>query len=229
MKEKVSAIKNGLDPFYNSFLEYLPFDNSRLFFHKRAIELASPNLSTRHLRYVYECIIQYIKSQYINSNIQIEDFSIFYQSVQKEKNLIQRISNKKIDSFDDWYLLESLFSNIKITINETYLVIQARILSQILPNLCPPIDISHGKHFFLKKTFEEKDIYNQVKEYTKLITEFYAPLAKEKLVQHFFNKYKKTTTWNTSYPRFLNHLVIGCVIYNKKDPEEHRPLIEAVI
>lgn len=228
MRSKIYATIRNLDPIYNTFLEYLPYDRSRLFLHKRTIELASSNLSIRHIRYIYECLIKMISNQCPDQISELYSFDTFHRSIIEAKDDINSIRNETLQTFSKWELLERIFDTIQLVKSGQKLICHAHVLSHLIPQLCPPLHYPSCKSFF---NFDKESLLDNAesKFYSYLIASFFQPISQNEQVINFFMKYQATSNWNTSYPKFINHLVIGSVILQKRKPEEFRPLIEAVV
>jgi hypothetical protein len=157
---RVNELIARFDDYVTHFNEIKKFSGPSLYFHHKTsvmYKTALPSELIRNelfLEYIYATLASWGMHRMGEGNTKLTDFDIFKNSIQSERENIEKLQIYEIDSIPivhETQIISSIYqiiSRLKVGIAETKIVAGSKTLHHILPNLVPPIDGEYTMKFF---------------------------------------------------------------------------------
>ncbi len=217
--------------YYNQSLEVLnEFGGPSIYFHVQCIkEQHTSFLSSRHIELIYATLTSWGMHRMGNpqtTKTKLHEFKEFKASIICSKDVLQELAEIEYTDIDENdYLaliqgLKGVYSKLMVSISNATIVGHSKTLAHILPNLIPPIDRQYTIRFFTRDKSEflnKNGKYRLVQVPNGLDAQFdlFAEIC-QKMKKLFEQADRKMftldpDTFNTSYPKIMDNLIMAFV------------------
>jgi len=160
MESRVNKLIINFDKCVKHFNDLHKFSGPSLYFHEKTIKMHEKEVATNLIRdeifldYLYATLASWGMHRMGPGNTKLSEYKIYQNSIVSAKENIEKLQKLEIDSIPDEKLSQTiseiyqLISRLQIGVGETKIVIGAKTLHHILPNLVPPIDGEYTLTFF---------------------------------------------------------------------------------
>lgn len=217
--------------YYNQSLKVLnEFGGPSIYFHAQCIkEQHTLFLSNRHIELIYATLASWGMHRMGDpktTKTKLHEFKEFKASIICSKSVLRELTEIEYTDIDENdYLsliqgLKGVYSKLMVSISNATIVGHSKTLAHILPNLIPPIDRQHTIRFFTQdksEFFYRNGKYRLVQVPNGLDAQFdlFAEicLKMKKLFEQADRKMftLNPDTFNTSYPKIMDNLIIAFV------------------
>jgi len=231
---------NNIGHYYKRSLEVMrEFGGPSIYFHIQAIQAQKTDfLSDRHIEMIYATLASWGMHKMGDPEItkaKMVEFPEFKLSIIKHRDPLKQLSFLRMDLYsqeqygkyiDD---LKQIYYTLKVSISEATIVAHSKTLAHILPNLIPPIDRQYTIRFF---TQQNKNFFTESGKYRPInlprgIDAQFADFKKyccrmKKIFDQCDHKLFTIDkeTFNTSYPKIIDNLIMAFV---KGVPKPEKP------
>lgn len=203
------------------------FGGPSIYFHNQAIiQQKEAFLSYRHLEMIYATLASWGMHRMGETKTKIYDFQTFSNSIMINSEILNLLKTKKmhqctITEYGNIIgLLKPVFETMKVSISESAIVANSKVLAHILPELIPPIDRQYTVRFFTQdyKDFitnnnKYKSVQFQVNKENQFEKFKHICFAFKNLLDqcnlHIFNI--DGVNFNTSFPKILDNIIMTYV------------------
>lgn len=210
MQDKIADIVSNHQLYFQHFKESKRFSGPSLYFHLKAVQLANPVINEQQIKFIYATLASWGMHRMGPNGAKMNDFKIFSDSICSVSALISELFPNVLSSFIEWSKLEILFELIKSMNGATQLIGNSKTLAHLLPNLIPPVDRQYTLTFL--QNHKNINVTYQKRLYIHLLQDFFQPLSQKSVLIDHYNKVKIESEWNTSFPKYLDNLVIGAIL-----------------
>lgn len=217
--------------YYNQSLKVLnEFDGPSIYFHAQCIkEQHTLFLSNRHIELIYATLTSWGMHRMGDpktTKTKLHEFKEFKTSIICSKSVLRELTEMEYTDIDENdYLtliqdLKGVYSKLMVSISNATIVGHSKTLAHILPNLIPPIDRQYTIRFFAQdksEFFYRNGKYRSVQVPNGLDAQFdlFAEicLKMKKLFEQTDRKMftLNPDTFNTSYPKIMDNLIMAFV------------------
>ena len=217
--------------YYNQSLKVLnEFGGPSIYFHAQCIkEQHTSFLSNRHIELIYATLASWGMHRMGDpktTKTKLHEFKEFKASIICSKSVLRELTEIEYTDIDENdYLsliqgLKGVYSKLMVSISNATIVGHSKTLAHILPNLIPPIDRHHTIRFFTQdksEFFYRNGKYRSVQVPNGLDAQFdlFAEicLRMKKLFEQAHRKMftLNPDTFNTSYPKIMDNLIMAFV------------------
>ena len=222
---------SNIEHYYKKSLEVMhDFGGPSIYFHIQAIKEQEKNfLSDRHIEMIYATLASWGMHKMGDpafSKAKLVSFTVFKSSILMYQSRLSDLSkmNMKLctqkeyeDFIDD---LEPIYNNLRVSISEATIVANSKTLAHLLPQMIPPIDRQYTIRFFTQENkdfFNIKGNYKQINLPSELRSQFIDFKSYCSNIKKIFDKCKSdlfsinTESFNTSYPKIMDNLIMAFV------------------
>jgi len=213
-EQQLADILRNAETYHRAYYEAERFGGPSLHFHRRALATRSPDVTDRHLEYVYATLASWGMHRMGKGGSKMQNFDIFCKSIAPLRERIARAQKFTLPTMTDhaWNTLREIFCGINIMATGTSLVGNSKVMHHMVPNVVPPID----REYTLKYLRGNKNIKNDVDAEWKLmrdiISKFFCPVASDsafvKIATTWIGQQDRFP-WDTSILKVIDNLVIG--------------------
>lgn len=229
--ENEKALLSKLQYYYEQSLSVLnEFGGPSIYFHVQAIKEQKTNfLSERHIEMIYATLASWGMHKMGDSErtkTKLEEFAKFQSSILNQKERFEAFRKFRMEDLtkEDYVKilndLKDVYRGIKVSISNASIVANSKTLAHILPHLIPPIDRQYTIRFFTqdnKNFFTNRGKYKQVNLPAGFDNQF--ALFKQYCcrLKDIFDYCDRAmfslneNTFNSSYPKILDNLIIAFV------------------
>ena len=214
---------------------YNKFGGPSVYFHLECIKECRGGifLGNKHLELIYATLVSWGMHRMGNTNSQMVNFNTFTESITKHTDFFNDLKGKSLLKLEPKELedclkkLENVFTKLKVSNSKNAIIVaNSKVIHHILPNLLLPIDRQYTIRFFTRikdNWFSDKSgkyklvsIPRKEKQYDlfkKIVYKSYDFFKNIELREFEINQ----DTFNTSYPKILDNLIVAYVRMGKKD------------
>lgn len=206
LNDKISILENSLN---ETALNYRPFDPG-LYLYKMILKKPiEQQFTDDFIELVYTTLVAWNMD---SRGAKLSDFKVFRDSLLKNKDLIIRLSNKKIENLTDSEFNENisiigrLFENLKlVAVDKPLLVTFSKTIHFYMPNLFMPIDRKYTLTFFFNHYSVDKSVDKQFAKYSYIQKQLFDFIKAIDLIKHIDNN------WNMNLPKIVDNAIIGYI------------------
>lgn len=200
---------------YINYIPYLQdihndFGGPSVHFHRRALlEGQKQFLSEIHLELIYATLASWGMHRMGPTKTKMVDFEIFQNSILALKSELEFFKEYRIENISDKHVeiflkLQDLCFSFKVSISNSRIVGNSKVLAHILPHLIPPIDRQYTIRFFSKTLSNFQGEKEERKFFDHIIQRYY---QFSKIIKDD-NLIKVDSNFNTSYPKIMDNLIM---------------------
>lgn len=190
-------------------LNYQPYDPG-LFLYKMILQRPiEQKFTDDFIELVYTTLVAWNMNA---RGAKLSDYSLFRDSILKNKDLIIKLANERIECLTDInfkstiLLMRGLFDNLQlVSIDKPLLVTFSKMIHFYMPNLFMPIDRKYTLTFFFNHYSVDKTVSKQFEKYSYIQTQLFE-FIKQIDLSRFLNK-----SWNTNIPKIVDNAIIGYI------------------
>jgi hypothetical protein len=236
MMRNEELLINNLNHYYQLSLAVLKeFGGPSIYFHIQSIKEQRNNfLSGRHIEMIYATLASWGMHRMgdpEDTKAKMVEFDEFRKSIISNKQSLEMLLKKRWDSLSEnefreiLLRLKDVYRGLRVSISESTIVAHSKTLAHLLPDLIPPIDRQYTVRFF---TQDNQDFFTDSGNY-RLVNlprgkdeqfDFFCEICLK--MRNIFEKCDKSmfkidyTSFNTSYPKIIDNLVMAFVKEVKK-------------
>jgi hypothetical protein len=238
MNNEIELVEN-ITSYYESSKKVLTdFGGPSVYFHVQAVKEQGLNfMSERHIEMIYATLASWGMHRMGETKTKIVEYDRFKQSLCDQRLRLLGFRERKMNECTEEqygsYMdgLKDVFEHLDVSVSNSRLVANSKTLAHILPHLIPPIDIRYTVSFF---TYDNKDFINEKTGKLKQprIPPDYGQFAVFKdyccRIKRMFDQCDKNlftidrTTFNTSYPKIMDNIIIAFVKSVPKPKKESK-------
>jgi len=210
----VNDILENADNYHQAYYQAEVFSGPSLYFHLRALETQTEDLSLIHLEYVYAALTAWGMHRMGKRGAKMQEFEAFYHSVIDLRDRIRQAREFSIPNMDNgkWACVEEIFKGINVMASGTKLVGNSKAMHHMMPNIIPPIDRQYTLLFLRGNKNIKSDFEYQWQLMKGIISNFFIPIACNDAFQQKVKMWmgrKDKFPWDTSTLKVIDNLVVG--------------------
>jgi len=214
LEQQVADILRNAETYHRAYYEAERFGGPSLHFHRRALATRSPDVTERHLEYVYATLASWGMHRMGKGGSKMQNFDIFCKSIAPLRERIAGAQKFTLPTMTDhaWNTLREIFCGIKIMSTGTSLIGNSKAMHHMMPNVVPPID----REYTLKYLRGHKNIKNDLSAEWRLlqniVSGFFAAVASDRAFAEMAGAWMEQMgqfPWDTSILKVIDNLVIG--------------------
>lgn len=210
MQDKIVDIVSNHQLYFQHFKESKKFSGPSLHFHLRAVQMSNPVINKQQIEYIYATLASWGMHRMGSNGAKMNDFKTFSDSIFSVSTIISELFPQVLSTFIKWPKLEIVFESVKSMNGATQLIGNSKTLAHLLPNLIPPFDRQYTLAFL--QNHKNINVNNQKKLFIHFLQDFFQPLSQESVLISHYDKVRRESEWNTSFPKYLDNLVIGAIL-----------------
>ena len=238
MTNELDLITNFED-YYSRSLEVLKeFGGPSVYFHTQCIkEQGMHFLSDRHIELIYATLASWGMHRMGDprtTKTKLHEFTDFKNSILCSRNSLQELKEKNFALIDEnqytslLKCIKETYSKLEVSISDASVVGHAKTLAHILPNLIPPIDRQYTIRFFTQdrsRFFYRNGKYRLAQVPDGLDAQFDLFVQICVKLKRLFDQVDtkifeiNPDTFNTSYPKIMDNLIMAFVKSIPKPPK----------
>jgi hypothetical protein len=187
---KLSDTKfNTLIENYRSFYQGIEnlhsyFGGPSVYFHQQAlIECRQNFLSDRHLEMIYATLASWGMHRMGKTKTKMVDFSLFKDTILKMRPRLLALKDVDLRNFDTEPVdilneITEICFELTVSISQSKIVGNSKVLAHIFPNLVPPVDREYSIRFFSETLYNFSGLEEEKKFYRHIIKKCYSFVRK---------------------------------------------------
>lgn len=211
---KVENMLVNADAYHQAYYKAETFRGPSLFFHRRSLETRGPQISERHLEYIYATLVSWGMHRMGKGGSKMQSFERFRESVEQLRDKIARAQEIELAQMteDAWNLLRDVFQGINVMASGASLVGNSKVMHHMTPNIIPPIDREYTLKYLRGNSNIENNLDAEWNLVRSIVSDFFIPVACDhafcqKAANWMANQDK--FPWDTSILKVIDNLVIG--------------------
>jgi hypothetical protein len=215
-EDKVRDIINHADEYHTKFYKAAKFGGPSLHFHQRALGTRNGADFEAHLEHVYAMLVSWGMNR-MGGGPKMLEFEPFRASMVAVKSDIEVLRGKGVGDLaradsTEWARLETIFRTITVMRTSVRLIAHSKVLAHALPDIVAPIDREYVLTYLNGHTNVPAGIQREWDLFKSVHVNFVLPLTASAEFRSRANGWLNDSryAWDTSVPKIIDNLVIGC-------------------